>query len=86
MHGCAPGSGGPRGERSGKFKHGRYTREAKEVSAFFREMRRDADELTAVTMHKAGLRPVKAIRRRRHVRKALAEVKAAAAKVKEETK
>jgi hypothetical protein len=56
------------------------------VSAFFREMRRDADELTAVTMHKAGLRPVKAIRRRRHVRKALAEVKAAAAKVKEETK
>ena len=86
MHGCAPGSGGPRGERSGKFKHGRYTREAKEVSAFFREMRRDADELTAVTMHKAGLRPVKAIRRRRHVRKALAKVKAAAAKVKEETK
>jgi hypothetical protein len=59
------------------FKHGRFTKRAKEVSAFFRGMRRDADELTAVTMHKAGLRPLKALRRRSHVRRALATAREA---------
>src|SRR5258707_5598886 len=80
MHGCAPGSGGPRGERSGKFKHGRSTREAKQVSAFFREMAKGGEELLAVTLDRAGLgRKIPAqLRRRRHVKKA----RAAAAKAK----
>jgi hypothetical protein len=28
MHGGAPGSGGPKGQRNGNYKHGRYTAEA----------------------------------------------------------
>jgi hypothetical protein len=80
MHGAW--SGGPTGSRNGAYRHGRSTREAKRVSAFFREMRRDADELTATTMHAHGLKPVKAIRRKAHVRRALA----AAAKTKGEGK
>jgi glucans biosynthesis protein len=31
MHGGAKGSGGPRGNRNGNFKHGQYTHEAKAV-------------------------------------------------------
>jgi hypothetical protein len=30
MHGGAKGSGGPRGQRNGNYKHGRYTAEAKQ--------------------------------------------------------
>jgi hypothetical protein len=28
MHGGAPGSGAPRGERNGNYRHGRFTYEA----------------------------------------------------------
>jgi hypothetical protein len=31
MHGGAKGSGGPRGDRNGNFKHGLWTRESKEM-------------------------------------------------------
>jgi hypothetical protein len=31
MHGGAKGSGGPRGDRNGNFKHGRWTRENVEL-------------------------------------------------------
>jgi hypothetical protein len=31
MHGGARGSGGPRGDRNGNFKHGLWTRESKEM-------------------------------------------------------
>jgi hypothetical protein len=76
MHGCAPGSGGPPGERNGMYRHGRYTREAKQVSKFFRQMAKDADVMTATVAHAHGFRPIKAIRRKAHVRKALAKAKA----------
>ena len=43
MHGGALGSGGPRGERNGNFKHGLFTRESiaerKAVRARLRELR-----------------------------------------------
>jgi hypothetical protein len=28
MHGCAPGAGGPEGERNGNYRHGLYTKES----------------------------------------------------------
>jgi hypothetical protein len=56
MHGCAPGSGGPRGERSGKFKHGRFTREAKARRAEVREWVRDARAMLADAMRTFGLK------------------------------
>jgi len=77
MHG-GKSPGAPRGQQHPNYRGGKYTREAKQVSAFFREMRRDADVLTATVMNRHGLRPVKAIRRKAHVRRALAEAKAAA--------
>ena len=53
------------------FKTGRYSKEARELSALMRELARTGDVMTATVMSRHGLRPVKAIRRRRHVRKAL---------------
>src|SRR5262245_56662856 len=76
MHGCAPGSGGPPGEQNGMFKHGRYSRRTKELGALMRKMAKDGEALVARTMVDAGLRPLKAIRRKAHVRKALAAAKA----------
>jgi hypothetical protein len=85
MHGGR--SGGPLGERNGAYKHGRYTREAKEASKFFREMARDGLDLLATTMDAVGLprKVPKAIRRKAHVRRARAEFKKARA-AKEEQK
>ena len=45
MHGGAKGSGGPRGNRNGKFKHGLYTGEAKATS---RVMRAEVREIRAL--------------------------------------
>ena len=45
MHGGAKGSGGPRGNRNGNFKHGLYTREAK---ATRRVMRATVREIRAL--------------------------------------
>jgi hypothetical protein len=81
MHGAW--SGGPFGSQNGAYKHGKFTREAKEVSKFFRRMARDADVTTATVMNRFGLKPPAPIRRRRHVKRALA---AAKAKAKEATK
>jgi hypothetical protein len=83
MHGCAPGSGGPRGERSGKFKHGRYTREARELGKAFRQMVKEAEVLVARVRDARGLKAPRVYRRRRHVREALAKAKAAAKEAKE---
>ncbi len=80
MHGGR--AGGPFGARNGAYRHGRYTREAKEVSAFFREMAHDGEAMVARVMHKHGLKPPRAIRRRRHVKQAIE----AAAKPKETVK
>jgi hypothetical protein len=78
MHGCAPGSGGPSGEASGRYRHGKYTKQTKELSKVMRELAHAGEALVATTMHRHGLRPVKAIRRKRHVRRAIEAAKAAA--------
>ena len=43
MHGCGRGSGGPRGERNGNYRHGLRTREA---AAELRQARALAREIT----------------------------------------
>jgi len=45
MHGGAKGSGGPRGDRNGNFKHGLWTHEAKTIR---RIMRAKVQELKAL--------------------------------------
>ena len=45
MHGGAKGSGGPRGNRNGNFKHGLYTREAKTIRKVMRENVREIKAL-----------------------------------------
>jgi hypothetical protein len=76
MHG-GKSPGAPRGEKHPNYKTGKYSHEAKEVSAFFRQMARDADVMTATTMNRHDLRPPKALRRRSHVRRALATAREA---------
>src|SRR5258708_3472875 len=70
MHGAR--SGAPAGEKNGAYKHGRFTKRAREVSQFFHAMARDGEAMVATVMHKHGLRPPRAIRRKASVRKALA--------------
>jgi hypothetical protein len=75
MHGgTSPGA--PPGEQHPNFKHGRHTRKAKAVGKFFREMVRDAEQLVAVSRDAVGLKVPEVYRRRRHVRRALAEARA----------
>lgn len=45
MHGGAKGSGGPPGERNGRFKHGLYTREVKTIRRVMRERVREIKAL-----------------------------------------
>ena len=40
LHGGAPGSGAPSGERNGRFRHGLFTAEAIEERRFVRELLR----------------------------------------------
>ncbi len=75
MHGCAPGSGGPTGSRNGAYKHGRFTKQTKELGRMLRQMARDADVLTATTMNRVGLKPLKPLRRKTHVKRALRAAK-----------
>jgi len=46
MHGGAQGSGGPRGTRNGKYKHGRYTAEAIASRRWLRTTIREVRALT----------------------------------------
>jgi hypothetical protein len=62
------------------FKTGRYSKEARELSALMRELARTGEVFAARVMNQHGLKPPKALRRRRHIRKALAAAKAARAK------
>jgi hypothetical protein len=80
MHGCAPGSGGPPGERNGMYRTGRFTREAKALSRVVRDLAKAADEFGARVMHAHGLKPHRAVRRKRHVQRALRAAKEAKAK------
>ncbi len=45
MHGGAKGSGGPAGERNGRFKDGLHTREAKTIRRAMREKVREIKAL-----------------------------------------
>ncbi len=45
MHGGAPGSGAPKGERNGAYRHGRYTCEAIAQRRALREMLKAARNL-----------------------------------------
>ena len=49
MHGGAKGSGGPRGNRNGNFKHGLCTREAKTIRKVVRENVREIKALLQAT-------------------------------------
>ena len=73
MHGAYAGA--PRGERNGMFRHGRRTIEAQEARQAVREMVQVAEQLTAVALHRAGLPTPAALKRRVHVKKAIAEAK-----------
>ncbi len=77
MHGCAPGSGGPPGERNGMYRHGKFTIKTKELSKLVRELARAGETLLVKTLNSHGLRrkiPAR-LRRRTHVRKALTKAK-----------
>jgi len=71
--GWSPGA--PRGERHPNYRTGKYTREAKEVSALMRELARTGEALLAVSLDAHGLsrKIPKVLRRRKHVRKARAK-------------
>jgi hypothetical protein len=51
MHGGAKGSGGPRGERNGNYRHGRWTREGVEMR---RKLRADVREIKAFIRANTG--------------------------------
>ena len=46
MHGCAPGAGGPEGERNGNYRHGLHTKETQTRLRAMRDLRREVKELT----------------------------------------
>jgi hypothetical protein len=74
MHGgTSPGA--PRGSANGNYRSGKFTGEAKQVSTFFRQMAKDGEAFAARVMNQHGLKPPRAIRRRRHVKRALAAAK-----------
>jgi hypothetical protein len=75
MHGAFAGA--PRGERHGNYKDGRRSIEVREARAGVRERVRSVEVATADLMDAAGLKPLKSIRRHRHVRAALVEAAAA---------
>lgn len=70
MHG-GRSPGAPPGERHPNFKTGRYSHEAKALSKWARDLARDIDVETAKLMAAGGVRPLKAIRRKAHVKRAL---------------
>jgi hypothetical protein len=47
MHGGAAGSGGPRGERNGNFRSGRYTQETQAMLRAARALMKEARRMTA---------------------------------------
>jgi glucans biosynthesis protein len=46
MHGCAPGAGGPEGERNGNYRHGFYTKETRGRLRAMRDLTREVRDLT----------------------------------------
>jgi len=80
MHGGAPGSGGPRGERNGAYKHGRYTQATKElrkmVRQMVRQMTRDAEMKLASALSAHRVKKKRSAQRRpgSQVEKVLADI------------
>jgi hypothetical protein len=77
MHGGSRGTGAPPGEKNGNFRHGKYTRRAKELGKLVRDLAHAGETMLATTLNAHGLRrkiPSR-LRRRSHVRKALAKAK-----------
>jgi hypothetical protein len=72
--------GGLVGERNGNFKSGRFTKQARELSQYFRKLARTAETVVALAAHRSGRKVPQVYRRRRHVQKALREAVAAKAK------
>jgi hypothetical protein len=72
----APG-GALCGEQNGRYRSGRYTREARAVSKYFRQLTKTAETVVALAANRSGRKPPKMYRRRVHVKKALAELDAA---------
>ncbi len=68
--------GGPRGERNGAYKHGRYTQETKELRKMVRQMARDAETLLATALSANGVKKKRSAQRRpgSEVEKVLAEI------------
>jgi hypothetical protein len=46
MHGCAPGAGGPEGQRNGNYRHGLRTKETRNRLRAMRDLAREVKELT----------------------------------------
>lgn len=46
MHGCAPGAGGPEGERNGNYRHGLCTKETRARLRAMRDLTREVRALT----------------------------------------
>jgi hypothetical protein len=63
------------------YRTGKYTKQTRELGQALRKLARDIDVKTATLMAADGGRPLKAIRRKAHVRRAMA----AAKKAKEKT-
>lgn len=63
LHGGAEGSGAPRGERNGSYRHGLYTREAiaerRALQALIRDFREDARGALGALDATSGARPAR---------------------------
>jgi hypothetical protein len=85
MHsGRSPGRAGrspgaPRGEAHPNYRHGKFTRQTKELGKWARGLAEAGESLLAVTLDDAGLgrKLPKSLRRRVHIKKARAAAKKA---------
>ena len=58
MHGCAPGAGGPEGERNGNYRHGLYTKETRNRLRAMRDLSREVKDLTRKLQGAVRARPM----------------------------
>jgi periplasmic glucans biosynthesis protein len=79
LHGGSRGSGGQPGAANGRFRHGKYSAQAKELGRLMRELAKTGEALLARTLdtHGLGRKLPAALRRRTHIKKARAAAAAA---------
>jgi hypothetical protein len=81
---CANHGGKSPGAKPGQahpnYKSGKYAKQTRELVRQVREMARTGEAMVATAMREAGLPVLEAVRRKRHVVKALRALKAAKAK------